>query len=299
MKLIKPYVEVWEQNPGMLGIYEQIEKCARVCYKSEDRIGEGTAEKMVEMLKGLNHGAMLEHGTVYLKVPVRGSFDSVGDCWVKWQYGSNPYSIVVKKHSMYYITTNYRVLVEKNWLEDLKYSCEPTEYHEKRITAHFICDRGIMAELTRHRVFSFAVESTRFCNYSKSKFNNGCTFIIPLWLKLPEGYYHLENPRSEIDNAFCYYTQSTIEGERSYHLIKTSNDYIHSLEVAEQSYLNLINYGWTPQQARAVLPNALKTEVCMTGFMKDWEHFFNLRCDKAAHPQMRELAVPLQKLIME
>lgn len=161
MRLIKPYVEVWEQNPSMLGIYEQIEKCARVCYKSEDKIGEGTAEKMVEMLKKNEHGAMLEHGTVYLKVPVRDSFDSVGDCWVKWQYGSNPYSIVVKKHSMYYITTNYRVLVENNWLEDLKYSCEPTEYHKKRITAHFVCDRGIMAELTRHRVFSFAVESTR------------------------------------------------------------------------------------------------------------------------------------------
>lgn len=81
----------------------------------------------------------------------------------------------------YYITTNMRVIVENNRLDDLQYQVEPTEHHEKRITAKFICDRGVSHEFVRHRVFSFAQESTRYCNYSKDKFNNEITFIQPSW----------------------------------------------------------------------------------------------------------------------
>lgn len=276
MKLIKPYVEVWEQDPGILGIYEQIEKCARVCYKSEDRIGEGTAEKMVEMLKKNEHTAMLEHGTVYLDI----SYDC-NTFHQEWdRYLENPYSVCHEGEVVYngvvhephmYITTNYRVLVENNWLDDLKYLCEPTEYHEKRITVHFVCDRGVSHELVRHRVFSFAQESTRYCNYNKDKFGNELTFIEPCW---------------DFDKPVEYFR----DGEWPY--------FRSALGKAEDVYKELISHDWTPQQARAVLPNALKTEVCMTGFMSDWEHFFDLRCNKAAHPQMRELAVPLEKLIM-
>lgn len=148
MKLIRPSAEIWAQEPGMSGVYKQIERCARVCYKSEDKIGEGTAEKMVEMLTKREHTAMLEHGTIYLDIP----WDCnklIGD---EQKYFDNPYSIVNegeivygdKTHEAhYYITTNYRVLYENGWMKDLLYLCEPTEHHEKRVTVHFTCDRGI------------------------------------------------------------------------------------------------------------------------------------------------------------
>lgn len=114
-------------------------------------------------------------------------------------------------------------------------------------------------------MFSFAQESTRYCNYSKDKFNNEITFIIPCW-------YSSEEDVINRDKRF----------------------YVALLH-CEGAYKSLIQEGWTPQQARAILPNALKTELVMTGFISDWKHFFELRCDKAAHPQARELAIPLQE----
>ena len=149
-------------------------------------------------------------------------------------------------------------------------------------------------EFVRHRVFSFAQESTRYCNYSKDKFGNELTFIIPCWLSLPEGSYE------------CYEESSLIEDFKTYALdadykcfygneSKESYLFLRQMDNSEMHYYKLLKEGWLPQQARAVLPNALKTELVMTGFISDWEHFFDLRCDKAAHPQARELAIPLQE----
>ena len=162
MKLIKPYFEIIEQEPGLDGIYKQIELAGRSCYKSEDRITEDSAEKFVNMIKDRQHTAMLEHGTVYLYIHKDHASNIIGDNWVIKQHLSNSYSVInTDSYGNYHITTNYRVLYENDWLDDLKYLCEPTEYHEKRITVKFICDRGKLAEFTRHRVFSFAAESTR------------------------------------------------------------------------------------------------------------------------------------------
>lgn len=268
MKLIRPSAEIWAQEPGISGVYKQIERCARVCYKSEDKIGEDTAEKMAEMLTKRGHTAMLEHGTVYLQRT--GVKQEVVD-WVE-KYALNPYAVVTFGEGIRvdgvivktaYVTTNYRVIVENGLQLDLQYLCEPTEHHEKRVTVHFICDKGISHQLVRHRVFSFAQESTRYCNYSKDKFDGEVTFIEPLWLE--------DNQQKEV--------------------------YLNLLEDAENTYMELL-HNWTPQQARAVLPNSLKTEVCMTGFMSDWEHFFELRTAQNAHPQMRELAIPLQEMLI-
>lgn len=158
MRLIKPSIEILEQEPGIQGIYKQIEKAGRTCYKSENLITEDSAEKFVNMIKDRQHTAMLEHGTVYLHInwPYRSSSPLI-------KYSINPYSITKYVDNTYdiYVTTNYRVLYENNWLNDLQYLCEPTEYHEKRITVKFICDRGVSHEFVRHRVFSFAQESTR------------------------------------------------------------------------------------------------------------------------------------------
>ena len=186
MKLIESSVQIIEERDP----YKMIELAGRTCYKSEDKITEDSAKEFVDRMIKLGHGAMLEHGTVYLKII--GVFLDPTDCDVDYghyvvsHYTKNKYSKVIIKHdedwkSDVYITTNLRVLVENGWMDDLKYICEPTEHHEKRITAKFICDRGVSHEFVRHRVFSFAQESTRYCNYSKDKFGNELTFIKPSW----------------------------------------------------------------------------------------------------------------------
>ena len=161
MKLIKPYFEIIEQEPGLEGIYKQIELAGRTCYKSEDKITPDSAKGFVDRMIKSGHGTMLEHGTVYLKL-------TPSEIYIYHKYRDNPYTNanVVNSKDPYpvptcYISTNYRVLVEHGWMNDLKYICEPTEYHEKRVTVKFVCDRGVSHEFVRHRVFSFAQESTR------------------------------------------------------------------------------------------------------------------------------------------
>lgn len=291
MKLIKPYTEIWEQAPGMEGMLKHIERCARVCYKSEDKIGEGTAEKMFEMLKDRGHTAMLEHGTVYLTIPREDK--------LTWQeYTGSIWCAVDFDHERVYVTTNYRYMYENGLLNDLTFQTEPFIGHKRRITVHFVCDRGISHELVRHRVFSFAQESTRYCNYSKDKFGNELTFIVPCWADTNKFPKNTIITHDEFGNLIGEYYYHLSGKEASYFKpweITPENNFIVSLQVAEQIYLELLNEGWTPQQARSVLPNSLKTEVCMTGFESDWDHFFELRCAQAAHPQMRELAIPLQE----
>ena len=170
---------------------QDIERAARTCYKSEEYIGEGSAERLVKSLIDRGHEAMLEHVS---------------------------------------------------------------------FTVRFICDRGVSHELVRHRVASFAQESTRYCNYSKDKFGNELTFIQP-----------------------CFWDEDS----------EMFNDWKKVISYAEFKYLNLIKVGATPQEARSVLPNSIKTEVVMTANLREWRHFFKLRTAKAAHPQMRELTIPL------
>lgn len=277
MKLIESKAELVLQQEGLEGVYKQIEFCGRTCYKSEDKITEDSAKGFVERMIKSNHTAMLEQGTVYLKIPYNWlhRLTHIGLCS---KYIENPYS---RTHEMYEfldtptphdptsvnmvpylaVTTNLRVLVENDWLEDLKYICEPTQYHEKRYTMKFITDRGVSHELVRHRVFSFAQESTRYCNYSKDKFGKEITFIIPSW---------------------CPNYDET-----------DWDELLHTLQKTEDGYFALLAKGCTPQQARQVLPNALKTEVCMTGFASDWRFFFDLRYygeTGKPHPDMELLA---------
>ena len=302
MRLIKQSFEIWNQSAGLEGVYKQIEKAGRVCYKSEDKITEDSAKPFVDRMVKSGHGAMLEHGTIYLEFHVK-DLSEVGEEEYHSQqselnklisrYANNKYSIIKVNHyyDTVFITTNYRVLIENNWLKDLKYICEPTVFHEKRVCVHFICDRGILAEFTRHRVFSFSAESTRYCNYSKDKFGNELTFIKPCWLDMldtDEGREVTRNWNFDILDGCSIIAE---EGEFD----DARDAFLTSLNVAEHCYLELLQKSWTPQQARAVLPNSLKTELVMTGFVSDWKHFLELRCDSAAHPQARELAIPLRE----
>ena len=308
MKLIKPSFEIIEQAPGIEGIMQHIEKCGRTCYKSEDKITENSAKKFVDMIINRGHTAMVEHGTVYLKVECYRD-DSTAPIVDK--YIQNKYSEVTDKYgklqdvscfeSEAYITTNYRVLLQNNWLDDLKYQCEPTEHHVKRITVKFVCDRGVSHEFVRHRVFSFAQESTRYCNYSKNKFDSECTFIIPCWadsLALQEAGERSLITSDDYGELFTEYYYKLNGNEAAWFKpwdITPEANFITSLLVSEQIYLELLNQGWKPQQARAVLPNSLKTELIMTGTIEQWEGFFKLRDANDAHPQARELAEPLHE----
>lgn len=281
MKLIKPSFEIWEQEPGLEGVYKQIERAGRVCYKSEDKISEGTAKAFVDRMIASGHGAMLEHGTVYLEIP------DYGVSRLKFEkYMRNPYSTSISSDvDSSYITTNLRVLVENGWLNDLEYQCEPTEYHEKRITVKFVCDRGVSHEFVRHRVFSFAQESTRYCNYSKGKFGYQLTCIIPSWLGLEEGSYSLEDVEEKYDK--CLIIDRCKNAEEA--------SFVRALCHAEREYFDLLELNWKAQQARDVLPNSLKTELVVTGTIKQWEGFFKLRDASSAHPQAYELAHPLHE----
>lgn len=268
MNLIKSSFEILEQNPGLQSIYEQIELAGRTCYKSTRPEGQ-TTKDFVDRMIASQHYAILEHGTVYLVERWKEGME------IKPKYDNNPYS-KVKIVNFYgetwkYITTNLRVLVENSWLDDLKYICKPTEHHEKRVTVRFILPIGISREFVRHRVFSFAEQSTRYCNYSKSKFNNELTFIIPPQL------------------------ESNDELKARWH---------KSMKDSENIYMYLVNNGWKPQEARGVLPLDTKTELIMTGFVSDWEHFFRLRTSIIAetgnpHPQASELADLLYKEFIE
>ena len=280
MKLVNQSCKIIEQESGSQGVYRAIEQAGRTCYKSEDKATNTSAGEFVDRMINSKHYAMLEFGTVYLKQSVEGLMNQINP--LTDRYKSNKYSKVITVidddykiglgntkflYHTTYITTNLRVLVENDWLDDLKYICKPTEYHKKRITVKFICDRGVSHEFVRHRVFSFAQESTRYCNYSKDKFGNEITFIHPCWIEDNQDTY----------DRWCFY---------------------ESLSKAEEVYFRLLKHGWTPQQARAVLPNALKTELVMTGFTSDWNHFFDLRArgtTGAPHPQAKELAEPLMK----
>ena len=271
MKLIKPSFSILnDTNYNIESIYKRIELVGRCSHKSEDKITETSAKDFVGRMLNMKHLATCEFGTVYLHA------HSMYDLDIE-KYRQNPYSKAVWKNNGHYITTNYRVLVENNWLDDLKYLCEPTEYHHKRYTVKFICDRGILAEFTRHRRFSFMAESTRYCNYSKGKFNNELTFIIPCWLKWDEQIIHQG------------------DFEKSGSGSEDSGLYINSLLNSEKCYKYLIKEGWKAEEARNILPLSLKTELYMCGFAEDWEQFFKLRTASNVHPQAKELAIPLKE----
>lgn len=294
MKLIESSVQIIEEKDP----YKMIELAGRTCYKSEDKITENSAKEFVDRMIKLGHGAMLEHGTIYLRIreTVNGN---VPPAMIYWRsLADRKYSKVIYKleadrpfegnYAVLYITTNLRVLVENNRLDDLQYQVEPTEYHEKRITAKFICDRGVSHEFVRHRVFSFAQESQRYCNYNKDKFNNELTFIKPTWLNIPTGNYtYWDGDWCDMDNMKIQLPSDS----------GIADNFLWCLKNAETQYRVLINKGLLPQQARGILPNAAKTELVMTGFESDWEHFFSLRCSSKAHPDAKKLADELKEML--
>ena len=324
MRLIRPSYEIIEQGPGLQGIYDIIERCGKTSYKSEPKGGE-VAKRFVEARMKERHGAVLEFGTVYLTfnpgdptTSLRGSGDDETKSYMasrgenieyfEWSkvinfYRFNKYSKVTLGGGKWHVTTNYRVLVENNRLDDLKYLCEPTEYHEKRYAVKFITDIGLGRDFLRHRVMSMVQESTRYVNYNKEKFGEQCTFIIPPWIDLPEcedlafwdgDWVDMKEMKIVCEDGHtrtCAWLWALDFAEKQYKVL--TNDWSHIDGVPEEE-----KAPWQAQMAREVLPLATKSELVLCGFKDAWVHFFRLRSDIAAtgkaHPMSIQLANPLR-----
>lgn len=272
-----------------------IELAGRTCYKSEDKITEDSATKFVDMLKSNKHGAMLEHSWQARRY-VFGQSDII-----KALYHGKYLHFVFEDDRHTVVTGNDRAFSEwETKVESISprvyqvpYAHEVLTLAEKynapellSMTAKFVTNRGVTHELVRHRPPSFAQESTRWCNYGNERFGQHCTFIIPSWAYdyIPEGEY------SQVDvwNMAHSLHNSVGEGLQA----NAISSWIFAVNSSEQHYFNLLKNGKKLEEARDVLPNALKTEIIVTADLQEWEHILNLRfygTSGKPHFQMKEL----------
>lgn len=309
MRLVKPNVEIIEQGSGLEGMYKQIEQAGRNCYQSSHLIKEGSARPFVDRMIESGHHAMLEHGTVYLYAedwdhnPLR-------------HYWGNKYSVCHQEYLdkercqsdtsykyAYYVTTNLRVLVENGWLDDLKYFCEPTEHHQRRVTARFYTQIAITREFNRHRVNSIAEESTRYCNYAKDKFGNEISINLPTFLD-PETEFRDSVWRDGAEHELTFENMTKMLVEQGFDFETDVDYWLYANLACEWAYMNLtVGCGWSAQQARTVLPLDTNTTLVHTAFISDWEHLFWLRAEERSnnkpHPDAMYLAAKLKKMFQE
>ena len=304
MKLIKQSFEFINQTDfSLVGIKKHIERCARVSYKSENKITDTSYEKFVNMLESRGHDRPLEFGTVHLKMPesefrslidILTSSRTYNDLWMH-------YKVVEtwKEGYTVYVTTNYRYYkLMWNQMNTLSEYFDKTdsEHYPKRYTVHMILDRGVMDEFRTHVGLSHLAESTRYVNYSKEKFGSEITFIKPCWLNVPEGKYNhciMVSKNSPDIKIECV---GSDEIGKYYNIEEDEGLFLNGLIQSELTYLHLINNKkWTPQQARSVLPLGIKSELISCGFEDAWENFFKRRDAPDAHPMAQEIANPMHK----
>lgn len=325
MNIVKSKFEIVEQefNKETLleDMFKHIEKCGRVCYKSEDKITDDSYKKFVNMLEESKHGAMLEHGTVYLTIPLGTPIDDP-QYMMKYDiisfFSDNKYSIVKKKTvnesvtidikgygmqkqafaDFYYITSNWRVIYDHTDKDSIiEWMTPPTENHEKRYTVKFIYHLAVARDVNRHRVQSIAEESTRYCNYSKDKFGQELNIIEPIW------FTPLAKNRINSDNQWSLKTMCRLIAQGRENEMDSIDMWRFVNLACEFGYMyNTNNYGWTPQQASLMLPLDTKTESVHTAFASDWCHFFSLRSlgmTGAPRPSAKEVAWPLMEEFIE
>lgn len=312
IKVVNPSVEIWKQDGYTLNaIWKHIARCARVCYQSVPKNnGEIDYEFLVRTLfRGIDflnqpytdddvlktHLSVCEHATVHLKYRLFIARDVVKAT----RFKNNKYSKSKENDGYAYVTTNMRVLIENNWLDELEFiDITPNcPYYTDRYTVNFITDIGASRELNRHRVNSISEESTRYCRYNADKFDNNITVAKLPWI-----------PDDDADGQ-CYKTGFFEDPEifddkyiQGHYCDGWSaiDWYLYGLQIANLVYCKCIELGWTAQQAREILPLNTKTQVVHTAFVDDWQHWIDLRSDEVSgkvHPMMKELADKLVKLI--
>lgn len=290
MKLIKQSYEILEQKDfTLVGIKKFIERCGRVCYKSEDKITGDSYEKFVNMLERRDHTRPLEFGTVHLKMGytefstiIRATLlkkDKWNSIWIKYNFNPIEHCLNITTNYRYYLEIK-RVLKDTFNLDmDVYITEEDNEFYPKRYTAHMILDRGVMDEFRTHVGLSHLAESTRYCNYSRDKFGKELTFVIPNWCN------------SLVEGSEQKYSPFEINGDEV--------EFMDAIQNAQNYYLSLLKLGWTPQQARSVLPLGIKSELISCGFEDAWSNFLYRRCAKDAHPMAQEIAKPMHKEFIE
>ena len=316
MKFVQDSFEYTEQEPGVVGMYEQIEKAARICYKTEDLITDDSYDKIInKVLIPRGHTSPLEFGTVYLYDIFR-KFDKPQ--WIE-KYKKDRYTriniVEGRTYNEAYITTTYRTILQgdykdpieaiknkfdKDWKKDLKYWSEPKEHHYKRYCYKFVMDRVGSQSVERHRGvwgISYAQESTRFINYNRDKFESQITCVYP------SKFYKLIDDWSEcVDSltheSYSYLKDLDIESQLNFLRVHDRGwvSYEQSLEEDEKTYMYLTGEeSWKPEDARGVLPLDIKTEFMMSAYKEDWEMFLFRRCDKHAHPHIQRISKELEK----
>lgn len=283
MKLIKQSFEIIEQKDfSLVGIKKFIERCGRVCYKSEDRITDDSYEKFVNMLMKRGHARPLEFGTVHLKVPSGRKFEE----FMKYLIEKDLYNNIWFKYNALpeytYVTTNYRMylrILNKSFCISEYFTEEDNCYYPSRYTVHFITSRGIMDEFRTHVSLSHLAESTRYCNYNKDKFDNQLAFITP-------DKYDIE----ECDK----YTATDFYTSEDLTKLNPKYNWLNAMMNSEMLYMRLLKLKESPQYARGVLPLDVKSELISCGFKDAWDNFFDKRCANDAHPMAREIATAVR-----
>lgn len=268
MKLIESKAEYIPQEEGLDGIYKMIELAGRTAYNSLDKITPDSAKDFVDRMIKSRHGACLEHGTVYLKVPIETWREDEHE-WTYMFPEELPWVSLDCDGKYWYITTNFRHVLEGNvGLETMnKYLCSPTKFYEKRYTMRFTCDRGVSHQLVRERLMSFLQESQRYCSYIKEKFGASVTFIQPDWIKISD-----------------------------------QKEFEDDIKAIEQLYFKWLNKGYKAEEARYFLINGTKTEIVVTAFASDWRHMLDLRYFEKTgkvSPDMKDLMQKAQKAMQE
>ena len=310
MKIVNPEVELWKQEPTLEGAWHQIARATRVCYQSKPREGESD-EAFVNrvILKPATredgsidfdkcHGAMLEHGTIYLTILGDRIFSPIDPVT---KYIENKYSRVVFVHgdNAYVnnacITTNMRVILENNWQDDLQFICAPIG-HIRRTTFSVITDIGVTRELNRHRVNSPAEQSTRYCTYSANKFGNEITYTNNEFLD--DCIFNLTFDGFTINSEFFHDLCEDIANHETDNWM-ASNYYVFGLLAAEFAYLGLKENNVPNDIARQVLNLNTRSQAVYTAFDDDWQHFIKLRADNVSgkvHPNMKIIADKIKEL---
>lgn len=312
IKVVNPSVEVWKQDGYTLDdIWKHIARCARVCYQSVPKNnGETDYGFLVRTLFRGNdvgnqpyntkdiikcHLSVCEHGTVHLKYPL--FMDRAAAQATRFIH--NHYSRTKEHEGYIYVTTNMRVLIEHNWMDELEFidATPNCPYYIQRHTVCFITDIGASRELNRHRVNSISEESTRYCRYNADKFGNNITVAKLPWINIEDSACQDYVTGLYYDNEICNNNKIVPHFTKNWTAI---NWFLYGLQIANLVYCKCIELGWTAQQAREILPLNTKTQVVHTAFVDDWQHFIDLRSNSVSgvpHPMIKELADEVKFLL--